>query len=396
MKIGLSIWMFVPGTGGLYKHAEDLVFALNERGHDVVVVTRFSTLLPQGLEFVLIDEGDVSAVRNGIEIRHLRYLKGSRLIRWLVAKTLHRPFLRSLSLKLFHLLADRSAVEMFAGCDLIHHVGQSNALVGFAAEAAARTLRIPFLVQPTCHPNQAGDDPLDHLLFQRADRLLVHTQYEANYFRSRAYALPIDVVGNGIEDRNDGDANRFRQAHRIEGPMILFLGRKEPDKGYPLLLDSFQILKRLRPEATLVCLGPKGAEESEPAAGVIDLGFASEQTKHDALAACTCLCVPSEGESFGLVFMEAARYGKPVVARRLPVLLELLDDGEAALLLGSATGTENHIALTADELITALLSLIDSGTLCQSLGERGRRCSEAFLWKNTVKRFEESYERSIN
>ena len=38
LKIGLSIWMFKPGTGGLQSHAEHLARYLIARGHDVTAL----------------------------------------------------------------------------------------------------------------------------------------------------------------------------------------------------------------------------------------------------------------------------------------------------------------------------------------------------------------------
>ena len=130
--------------------------------------------------------------------------------------------------------------------------------------------------------------------------------------------------------------------------------------------------------------------------GLLDLGFVSEQTKHDALAACTCLCVPSVGESFGLIYMEAGRYAKPVVARRLPVLEELLENGRAGLLLGKQNTKENSVDLTAKELAASLQQLLNSPEDRLRLGENCRRVSEKFVWPEAVKRFEAAYQCALD
>ena len=46
---------------------------------------------------------------------------------------------------------------------------------------------------------------------------------------------------------------------------------------------------------------------------IISLGFVSEQTKWDALAACDALIMPSPYESLSLVLLEAWSVGKPVL-----------------------------------------------------------------------------------
>ena len=389
--------MFKPGTGGLQSHAEQLGRALLQRGHEVSVVTRAYSFVPQFREYLFANEpiGDISL--DGIRVRPLHLRKEWRPVQWLLSKCVARQRLASSGVRLYEMQAMHSARKAYQDADIVHHIGQATALIGFAAERAARFQRIPFLVEPTCHPLQAGDTPLDHRLFRRADRLLVHTQFEANHFRSLGYQVPIDIVGNGIEDRADGDAERFRQKTAISGNIVLYIGRKDPDKGYPLVIEAFRHLRLKMPHVNLVCIGPAGtAKNSEVQPGVFDLGFVSEQTKHDALAACTCLCVPSFGESFGLVYMEAGRYAKPVVARRLPVLEELLENGRAGLLVGAPDRKNNVVDISADELAVMLYRLLNAPEECSRLGQNCRRVSERFVWPEVVKRFEAAYETALS
>ena len=74
-------------------------------------------------------------------------------------------------------------------------------------------------------------------------------------------------------------------------------------------------------------------------------------TRLRRVPACACHL---SGKSFGLVYMEAGRYAKPVVARRLPVLEELLENGRAGLLIGRQNGKQNAVDLTAEELAARL------------------------------------------
>ena len=395
LRIILSIWMFKAGTGGLQSHAEQLGRALVQRGHEVTVVARAYSFVPEFRDYLFANEaiGDISL--DGIRVRTLQLGKKWRPVQWLLSKFLARQTLAPLGVRLYEMQAKRAGQQAYKDADIIHHIGQATALIGFAAERAARSRRIPFLVQPTCHPFQAGDAPLDHRLFRRADRLLVYSHFEADHFRSLDYRVPIDVVGSGIEDRADGNAERFRQEKGISGHIILYIGRKDPDKGYPLVIQAFHRLRLRMPDVNLVCIGPPGAESMRTEIGLLDLGFVSEQTKHDALAACTCLCVPSVGESFGLVYMEAGRYTKPVIARRLPVLEELFENGRAGLLIGTQNTKENAVDLTAEELAARLYQLLNSPEECTRLGENCRRVSEKFVWPEVVKRFEAAYQSAL-
>jgi glycosyltransferase involved in cell wall biosynthesis len=392
LKIGISIWSFAPNTGGLQAHAQCLCQHLQRRGHEVVVVTRSATKIPTGADYLFFNEPHDDISVEGIPVRPLRLSKLWSPVLWLILKLAARPAWAGLAAWLFERVAARPARAAFAGFDVVHHVGHATALVGFAAAKSAKYHRVPFLVQPTAHPLNFGDSSLDFRLYRQADRLLVHTNYEREFFRARGITASMDVVYNGIEDRVDGRGERFRERHGTTGPLVLYLGRKAVDKGYPLVVEAFQKVRSEIPEAVLVCIGPVSLDaEVKPAPGVVELNFVSEDEKHDALAACTCLCVPSEGESFGLVYMEAGRYRKPVIGRKLPVLEELLGSANAALLLGRTERSQNRAALTAAELAGGIRQLIKSPSSAREIGEACHRVSEAYLWPRVVIGFEQSY-----
>jgi glycosyltransferase involved in cell wall biosynthesis len=395
LRIALCIWMFKPGTGGLQAHAQNLARKLIANGHEVTVITRAYTHVPEGLEYLAWAESELEGMVNGIPVRVLDYGPAMRMCAKSLAYLCHHRHFWKLGLAMFRFLA-RPSHPAFIGYDLIHYVGQAEQLIGFAAADAAAACGVPFVVQPTCHPFVVGDSPMDIALFQRARRAMVHTRYERDHLAPYLPVLPFDVVGNGIEDRTDGDGIRFRQTYSITGQMILYIGRRESDKGYPLVVEAFQILRRKRKDVTLVCMGPPGGTPRMEGPGIHHFDFADEQTKHDALAACTCLCVPSEGESFGLVYMEAGRYAKPVIARQLPVLEELLDGGKAGLLVGTMDATRNRNDLTAELLAESMLKLLEDKAASERLGEACRTVSQNFIWENVVRLFESSYQRAVD
>lgn len=396
LKIGISIWSFTPNTGGLQAHAQNLCKQLQSRGHAVWVITRSATRIPKYDDYLFFNEPDDDIRVDGIPVRPLRLSHVWSPVLWTILKLAARPASSGLAAGLYEMVAAHPAYVAFAGFDIIHHVGHATALAGFAAARAAKRHGTPFLVQPTAHPLNFGDFSLDFRLYHHADRLLVHTCYERDYFVSKGITCPVEVVYNGIEDRADGQGDRFRVKHRIKGPMILYIGRKAVDKGYPLMVEAFKLLHAKNPEVSLVCMGPASLDaEVKTVAGVVELEHVSADEKHDALAACTCLCVPSEGESFGLVYMEAGRYGKPVVGRRLPVLEELLGREPAAMLLGQPVPSLNRTRLDAGELAEGIQQLLNDEGLRQKIGGACRQVSDAYLWPGVVERFEQAYYRAL-
>lgn len=396
LRIALSIWSFTPNTGGLQAHAQLLCQHLLRRGHEVHVITRSAARIPVFNDYLFYNEPDSETLIAEVPVRLLQLSHSWAPALWLIQKTIARSASATLGTKLYEIVSSQPMRAATSGFDIIHHIGQATALVGFAAAQAARFHKKPFLIQPTVHPFNAGDSDLDLQLFRKADRLLVHTRFERDYFLSRGFTCPIDIVGNGIEDRADGIGERFRAQFGIQGPIILYLGRKEEDKGYPLVVEAFKRIRSRFPGVKLVCMGPNPYKlPNETCPDILDLDFASEELKHDALAACTCLCVPSIGESFGLVYMEAGRYGKAVIGRDLPVLRELLDNGRGGLLLGKQNPSTNSADLTPDELADGIENLLNNSDTCARLGERCRAISEAFVMDRIVTNFEHSYISSL-
>ena len=122
------------------------------------------------------------------------------------------------------------------------------------------------------------------------------------------------VVGMGIEGFAV-DPEAFRKRHNLSAPYIIYCGRREPLKGTPLLMDYLDVFReRTGIDIKLVMTGSGTYEPpSRLAPHVIDLGFVSEQEKHDAMAGAVAFCHPSVNESFSIVIMESWLAGTPVL-----------------------------------------------------------------------------------
>ena len=140
LKIAVSIWSFCPNTGGLQSHTESLCKYLRNRGHDVRVITRSATQIPQGGDYLFRNEPSDHMVINGISVRALRFSKLWWPLLWVILKAHARSWLCGVAARLYSVVAATSARTAFAGFDVIHHVGHSTALMGLASADAARRL----------------------------------------------------------------------------------------------------------------------------------------------------------------------------------------------------------------------------------------------------------------
>jgi D-inositol-3-phosphate glycosyltransferase len=186
-----------------------------------------------------------------------------------------------------------------------------------------------------------------------SDTILASCSVEAAQISDLYLADParIRIVAPGVDHAffGPGDRRQARRALALEekGPLLLFVGRIQPLKGVPVAVRTLAALGRDHPDARLVVVGgPSGPDgESEVAsigALVTELGLDGRVSfvpprPHELLstyyrAADVCL-VPSRSESFGLVALEAAACGTPVVASDVGGLRSLIDHGRTGYLV---------------------------------------------------------------
>jgi glycosyltransferase involved in cell wall biosynthesis len=124
------------------------------------------------------------------------------------------------------------------------------------------------------------------------------------------------VTGAGVHVPSAYDPGGFRDRHSIARPFILYAGRRERDKGWGWLLDTFESAVRAGLDGVdLLTFGAGRVEPPESIAGrVIDLGFVGESDKNDAFAAALAYVQPSRMESFSRTVMESWLAGTPVLA----------------------------------------------------------------------------------
>jgi glycosyltransferase involved in cell wall biosynthesis len=127
---------------------------------------------------------------------------------------------------------------------------------------------------------------------------------------------PFEVIGSGLNVPEQYDPDGFRRRHGIEGPFVLYAGRREGGKNWERMLDAFAnaVVAHDLP-FKLVTMGH--GEVRPPAVvadRVIDLGFLPEEERDDAFAAASAYIQPSAYESFSRTIMEAWLAGTMVIA----------------------------------------------------------------------------------
>jgi glycosyltransferase involved in cell wall biosynthesis len=184
--------------------------------------------------------------------------------------------------------------------------------VATAAAAPDRTVLLPCL-----HDEPAAALPVYDGIFRDARGCWFLTEPEADFARKRWPDLTEHaVVGAGVRVPERYDPDGFRARFGIDGPFVLYAGRRESGKGFGRLVEWFaRSTAPLPASLRLVVAGPGPAPIPDAAAPyVVDVGALSERDRDDAMAAARALVQPSPNESFSRTMMEAWLAGTFVVA----------------------------------------------------------------------------------
>lgn len=171
----------------------------------------------------------------------------------------------------------------------------------------------------------------------------------------------------------------------FDAPRVLFVGRLLPEKGFDVALEAFPEVVGRYPRARLVVAGEgtqrETLERRAAELGVADavdfLGRVDPEKVPGIINTATLMVVPSRWfEVFGLVALEGALMGRPVVASRVGGLPEVVVEGRTGLLVEPGD---------VHALARAVLFLLENPDRCASMGRSAReRALEDFGWEPLV------------
>jgi D-inositol-3-phosphate glycosyltransferase len=206
----------------------------------------------------------------------------------------------------------------------------------------------------------------------------------------------IALVAPGVEHAFFSPGNRA-QARRAVGlpandPVLLFVGRVQPLKGPTVAVEALAALRDWggRPgRASLVMIGGPSGRQGADEMRAVELAVAANglgphvrflpPQPHEMLstyfrAADACV-VPSHSESFGLVALEAAACGIPVVASAVGGLTTIVDDGVTGFLVDGRDPSD---------FAKPLALLLDQPAYAARMGRRAADQARRYTWRRAA------------
>ena len=286
------------------------------------------------------------------------------------------------------------------GHDLVHFFVEPYAL------AASAVFPWPYLitVHGTYGVSPLRMNPVTRTLFARTLKRARSVVCVSSYTRRRVReALPLDnldVVTNGLEPLRPPTATY--NGTIAGGPVLMAAGALKPRKGYHTTLAALPRIRETYPDVHYYLVGDDqdrkyvaglretiarlDLERSATITGIIDDAYL------DALYRRADVYVqPAENsggafEGFGLTYLEANAYGKPVVGTLDCGAEDAITDGDNGYLVPQRD---------PDAVADAVLRILGDPSAAQAMGERGRQRALSRDWSHVVDEYLAIYGRVL-
>jgi len=364
MRVAMVTQSYYPSLGGVTEHVHNLSRALRRLGCEVTIITSGPNR-----------EHDPSIIRVGI---NMPFPINGAIVNVTVGVDLVRRLQSILS----------------KGFDVIHIHCPLEPTLPLAALMATRRVDSP--VVGTFHMAariSPAYEVFGGILRKYARRLNVRiaVSQAARRFAMRYFPGTYTVIPNGV------DFERFSQADQTvreldDGKInFLYVGRFDPRKQVPALIQAFKRMAAERGDCRLVLVGNGVTYPGCLAAAglmvgrkIIFVGRVQPEVLpayyHSADVFCS---IPTGSESFGIVLLEAMAAGKPVIASDIDGYREIVTSGREGILVRP----DDKAAVAR-----AMAELASDSKLRARMGQYGSERAKQYDWQLIARRIYRIYQ----
>ena len=220
------------------------------------------------------------------------------------------------------------------------------------------------------------------------------------FLESRGVRRPIYVLPTGMDVAKFKSAKpneNWRRKYKLESEdkTLIYVGRQTPEKNVLFLIDSFKLIFAEEPRAKLILVGEgplKPEIEKKAQAGgfgdrLIFTGRISQEETIQAYLASKIFLFASKTDTQGLVIMEAAALGLPIVALKDEAYVGMLENNQN----GYTVFEEKPEAFAQ-----AVLKILNDGELWRKFSDNSKKIAENFSDINQAKKLLDIYKTILN
>ncbi|MCB0162683.1 MAG: glycosyltransferase family 4 protein [Anaerolineae bacterium] len=236
---------------------------------------------------------------------------------------------------------------------------------------------------------QFFDRALKRVIFRHADTIVTISEYTKRKIiqwgvsEAKIVKIPLGVDLTNVTDKNNMTDEIIGRLSLSNKRIILTVARLVERKGNDMVIKSLPMVLKEIPNIVYLVVGSGPMEERLTTLvnelnlqdDVIFCGDVSQEWMPVYYRICDVFIMPSRSleskgdvEGFGIVFLEANAYGKPVIGGRSGGVPDAVLDGVTGLLVDPNS---------TDEIASAIIRLLTQTDYARELGENGRRRVES-------------------
>ncbi len=413
MRIAITSDIYYPMTNGVAVFAHNLALGLAKNGHKVMVICPSFT----GKKY--------RTTKDGVTTLHLKSLRfpfypdqinkvpenkelfGKKLPRLIYKKGIwYSPYPYP---------AVKKALKKFKP-DVIHN--QTAETIAIAVTAYAHKYDVPLVATGHAYPDNITGQfkalkpikkPLDAVLRSYMASFLKHSEYATMPTEMaindlvpknrKHFKVPVEALSNGVDlsafkPGKASDAIYKKYHIPKDRPIVLYVGRVDPEKSISNVVKAFSKVLKNIPEAIMVVVGDgtdkqnlmQLADELEISDSIMFLGKVMPPDLMEVYKVGTIFATASETETQGIVLIEAAATGLPIVAVDAGAVKEVCQNG-----INGALCKPGDI----DGIARGMKKILGSGEIQQKYSKNSLEIVKKHDLNNTLKRFEEIYKEAI-
>lgn len=252
---------------------------------------------------------------------------------------------------------------------------------------------------------------LEQTFIEKADYLLPNTKATLNAIQ-KVYDIQsaesrCEIIPYGIIPAPDDLARPFNPDAEDRPIKVLFVGRLEKRKGILDLFEAIPQVLKQRQDVQFIITGADNSENDgfriksgmdyptyfsnhfkDYLSNVKFMGMVSDEVLQNLYQSCDLFVAPSLYESFGLIYLEAMNFAKPVIGCNAGGIPEVIDHGETGIIVEPNA---------PKALAEAIISLLNSPGKLRDMGLTGRaQILDRFSYLRMAKDFETIYRQVIH
>ena len=413
MKIVIATAVYYPMINGVAVFSHNLAVGLAKRGNEVMVICpsqtgRNYTRTIDGVKTVYLRSVDAKVYPDQIHV-----VPEKR--KFLGVKFPHIIYRHGLRVSVFPQMEVKKALDEFRP-DVVHV--QVSDPIGLSVVWYARRRGIPVVTTEHNQPDVFTDTlkvpgvvkkPVNYLLTSyfrnrqsKSDFVTMPTEQAIKdliWSRGKGFPVPVAAVSNGVDLADFKPGKAMVEIYRkynipMDRPTVLYVGRVDPEKKVGVIIDAFNEARKKASKALLVIVGDgvdklrlmQKVEKMGLGGDVKFLGRVLPPDLYELYKIGDVFATASDIETQGIVLIEAAACGLPLIAVDGGAVGEVCRDGENGYLCQPGNVMEISEAMTR---------ILSDSSLHARFSKKSVEIASEHDFEKTLDKFENIYRKVI-